>query len=177
MGFLTLLLPVFSTLIARIFPDPEKQAEANIELQKALNEAQAEAYKAQAIQDQGKQDIITTEMSKESWAANWRAYLMMICISIVGYNWVLVSLLNSFLGPFGYPIVSVPVPPELWTLVTIGLGGYIGKETMTNYTQAKYGQLDDTKFFDVLRKKIFKSGMTKEQVDAIEEALRAREGA
>lgn len=169
-----LLLPIFSTLIGKIFPDPEKAAEAQLAMQKALNEAQAEEYKAQAIQDEAKKDIIVTEMGT-SWAGNWRAYLMLCCISIIGYNWVVVSLLNAFLAPLHMPITAVPVPTELWTLVTVGLGGYIGKETMQSYSENKYGPTNDKKFFDVLRAKVFKSGMSQEQVSALEEALQARD--
>lgn len=168
MGFLA-LLPIFTTLIERLFPDKEKQDAAKLAMQQALNSAQA-------AQDAAKKDIITAEINSGSWASNWRAYLMMVCISIVGYNWIVVSLLNAVLAPLGTPITAVPVPPELWTLVTVGLGGYIGKETMTNYTQAKYGDVNDKKFFDVLRAKIFKSGMSQDQVEALEEALKARDG-
>lgn len=181
MGSLLLLMPIFQTLIDRIFPDKEKAAQASIEMQKALNEAQAEMYKAQAVQDEAKKDIITTEMNI-GWAGNWRAYLMMVCISIVAYNWIVVSLLNAFLAPLGVPITAVAVPPELWTLVTVGLGGYIGKETMQTYTTGKVEKArientpNDKKFYDIIRSKVFTSGMTQEQVDALQDALKARDG-
>ncbi len=177
MNFITLLAPIFGTLIERLFPDKAKQDEAKIAMQQALNEAQIEADKAQAIRDTAKAGIITAEINAGGWASNWRAYLMMVCIAIVGYNWIVVSLLNAFLTHWGAPIHAVDVPTELWTLITIGLGGYIGKETMTNYTQAKYGPVNDAKFFDVLRAKVFKSGMTQEQVAALEEALKVRDNA
>lgn len=166
MGALLALLPVLSSLIERIFPDKAEQDQAKIELQKALNEAEAKMAEAQ-------KDVITTEMSQGGFASQWRSYLMIICIAIVGYNWILVSFLNAFLKPLGMPIDPVAVPTELWTLVTIGLGGYLGKETVSNFSQAKYG--NDKKFYDILRQKVFKSGMTQEQVDALQEALKERD--
>jgi hypothetical protein len=169
MGALLALIPVFSKLIEKIFPDKAEQDQAKLELQKALNEASSKVIEAQ-------KDVITTEMNNGGFASQWRSYLMMICIAIVGYNWIIVSLLNAFLKPFGLPIESVPVPPELWTLVTVGLGGYLGKETMSAYSQAKYGPANDERFFSVLRQKIFKSGMTQDQVDVLEEALKQRDG-
>lgn len=179
MDFLAILSPIFSKLIERLLPDQEKQNEAKIALQQALNEANAELYKAQAVQDAAKKDIIVAEIQSKSIASNWRAYLMLVCIGIVGYNWILVSFLNAFLHFAGVQIAAVPVPTELWTLVSIGLGGYIGKETISNYSQNKYqgaSPQNDKVFFDILRKKIFKSGMTKEQVDALNQALEARDG-
>lgn len=176
MNFLTLLLPVFNTLIDKIFTSKSDRDQAMLEMQRALNEANQELYKAQAVENEAKKEIITTEISQGSWASNWRAYLMMVCISIVAYNWIIVSLFNAVLSPLGCPIMAVPVPPELWTLVTVGLGGYIGKETISTYSHNKYGPTNDKKFFDVLRSKIFKSGMTQEQVDALEQALKARDG-
>lgn len=184
MGFsalIGLLSPIFRDLIKRIFPDPEKQAKAQIELQKLLSEAQAEAYKAEAVENEAKKEIIITEI-QSNWAGQWRAYLMMICIAIVGYNWIIVSLLNAFLSPLGCPITPVPVPPELWTLVTVGLGGYIGKETMQTYSNNKLEQVkvtaqsNDEAFFDKLRKTLFKQGLTQEQVQVFNEALKARDG-
>jgi hypothetical protein len=184
MGFsalIGLLSPIFTDLIKRIFPDPEKQAEANIELQTLIGEAQVEAYKAEAAENEAKKDIITTEMHT-NWAGQWRAYLMMICIAIVGYNWIIVSLLNAFLSPLGFPITSVQVPPELWTLVTVGLGGYIGKETVQSYSNNKLEQTkvlsaaNDAAFFAKLRNTMFKQGLTQEQVEVFNEALKARDG-
>lgn len=166
----TALLPILSSLIDKLFPDPEKAAAAKLELQVELDKAAADMATSQ-------KEVITTEISSGSWASNWRAYLMMICISVVGYNWIIVSLLNAFLVPLGVPIVAVPVPPELWTVVGIGLGGYLGKETISNYSENKYnGTVDDKKFFDVLHAKLFKSGMTQEQVSILSEALKARDG-
>lgn len=167
MNFLA-LIPIFTTIFERLFPDKEKAAEAALAMQQAL-------YAAQAESDKAKRDIIVTELNSGSIASNWRAYLMLVCISIVGYNWMVVSLLNAFLAPLGCPITAIPVPTELWTLVSIGLGGYLGKETISSYSNAKYGAGNNEKFYDILRQKIFKSGLSQEQVTAIEDALKARD--
>lgn len=169
MPWLTALIPIFSTLIQRIIPDKAEQDKAMLEMQQALNEAQAKMTDAQ-------KDVITTEMNQKSIASNWRAYLMMICIAIVGYNWIVVSLLNAFLKPLGFPIDAVAVPPELWTLVTVGLGGYLGRETISTYSANKYGTIDDKKFYDILRQKVFTNGLTEQQVKDINAALKARDG-
>lgn len=176
MEFLTLLLPVFSTLITRLFPDKDKQEATMLALQQALNEAQIEADKAQAEQDSSKKDIITAEIDQNSWSGNWRAYLMLMCTAMIGFYWIGVPLLNLLLTPLGVAVHPFAVPDAAWTMATVGLGGYIGKETLGQYTTAKYGPANDEIFFDVLKQKVFKAGMTKDQIQAFEDALKARDG-
>jgi len=179
-AIIALLAPMFIDILKRVIPDPVKSAEAQQEMQKLLNEAAIEALKAEAIETEAKKEIIVAEMSKDSWAGQWRAYLMIICIAIVGYNWIVVSLLNAFLIPLGLPITALAVPPELWTLVTIGLGGYIGKETMQNYSAGKVEKAkaenppNDRAFFDTMRG-MFPKGMSAEQVELMHKALKARQ--
>lgn len=185
MGFaaiIGLLGPIFTDLIKRVFPDPEKQAEAELKLQELLSQAQVEAYKYDAVAMEAKKEVITTEMNTGGWAGQWRSYLMMTCISIVAYNWVIVSLLNAFLKPLGFPIESVAVPAELWTLVTVGLGGYLTKETMNTYAQGKVEKakaenpapiIDEDVLANALRSTVFTKGMTQKQWDAIKNAAKS----
>lgn len=167
MNFLS-LLPVFQTLIDRLLPDKEKADQAQIAMQKVLNEAQARSDEAQAKQIEAQKDVIVAELSKNNWASNWRAYMMMVCITMVAFNWFLAPLLNAFLGLLGAQITTIPIPPELWTLVTVGLGGYIGKETIQNYSENKY-KFDDKAFFSKLRQHGLLS--TQSQVDLFNDAL------
>jgi len=179
MGFeaiLGLLSPIFSDLIKRIFPDPEKQAEAEAKMQELLLQSQIEANKLDTTLIEGKKDVIVAEMNQGGWASQWRSYLMMTCISIVAYNWVIVSFLNAFLRPLGVPIEAVAVPPELWTLVTVGLGGYLTKETVNTYQQGRVEKakvenppayIDEDALAKALRKNLFKEGMTQPQWEAI----------
>lgn len=178
-AILGLLGPIFTNLITRIFPDPEKAAKAQIEMQRLLSEAQQEAYKAEAAAMDAKKEIITAEMNQGGWASQWRSYLMLVCISIVAYNWVIASFLNAFLRPLGLPVDVLPVPPELWTLVTVGLGGYLTRETVKTYSSAKVDKakaenpvpvIDEAALAASLRKSIFKNGMTEEQWTAIQKA-------
>jgi hypothetical protein len=180
MGFgaiLGLLSPIFSDLIKRIFPDPEKQAEAEARFQELALQAQQEADKVEEATIDAKKEIITTEMGQGGWASQWRAYLMMICVSVVAYNWIIVSFLNAFLKPMGLPISAEAVPPELWTLVTIGLGGYYTKEAVSIHSQGKVDTakanntsssvIDEDKLAKALRKNLFTSGMTEAQWQAV----------
>ncbi len=182
MGFaaiIGLLSPIFMDFIKRMFPDPEKQAEAQIELQKLLGAAQIEAYKADAVAMEAKKEVITTEMNQGGWAGQWRSYLMMGCIAMLLNHWLVTPFLNAILIPLGFPIAPTPLPPEFWTLLTVGLGGYLTKETMNVYSQGKVNKavaenpvpvIDEDVLASALRKKLFKDGFTQAQWDAIVQA-------
>lgn len=138
MEIFSLLSPILSNLINKIFPDPEKAQAAQLEMQKALNEAQVELYKAQAAENENRKDIIIAEINKTSVAANWRAYMMFGCVLMLLNAWMFTPILNAVLRPLGYPIELPPMPPEVFTLMTVGLGGYLGRETVSSYANAKY---------------------------------------
>lgn len=162
MNFLA-LIPVFQALIDRLFPDKAKQAEANVELQKVLSQAQAEADKAEASKIESQSKVLVAEASSQSYAArNWRPHLMYTLMLIVGYNFIAMPILKIF--AVNLPVI--PLPSELWTLLSIGLGGYIGKDMVSHYSQAKFS---DKRYFETM-KKLFPKGLTQQQVDVINEA-------
>lgn len=157
MNFLA-LLPIFSSLIDRIFPDKAKQDEAKIELQKALNEAAAQEIQA-------KKEIITAEISQGGWASQWRAYLMLSCSLMIVCNWLLVPLLNALLAWTGFHMQALAIPTEAWTLMSIGLGGYVGERTVEKYSANKY-QGSNKALFDAVRK-IKGAPLTQDDVENI----------
>lgn len=71
-------------------------------------------------------DVIKSEAASTSWlAANWRPILMLTFTYIIAHTYVLVPV-------FG--IRSVEIPPDMWTLLKIGIGGYVGGRTIEKVT-------------------------------------------
>lgn len=164
MNFLS-LLPIFNTLVERLFPDKEKAAEAAIELQKVLAQAQAQQDTANAAKMDAQSKVIVAEATSTSYAArNWRPHLMYCLMLTYPVNYVLFPVLRAF----GIEIPPLPIPTEYWTVLSIGLGGYIGVDGIKTYSNAKF---NNDKYFDVLRKKLFKNGLSQEQVDVLNEAV------
>lgn len=169
MNFLA-LLPIFNTLVDRILPDKEKQEQAKLELQKALNEAEAEQYKADAAKMESQSKVVVAETQSQSYAArNWRPHLMYCLMLTYPVNFVIFPLLRGF----GVEIPALQIPSEYWTILTVGLGGYIGNDIVGTYSKNKAH--NDKKFFEILKQKIFTQGLTQAQVETINEALKARE--
>ena len=89
------------------------------------------AIKLAVINAQGKlqnelvgyqKDIIIAEATGESWLQrNWRPILMLSIVAIVVNNYLLYPYLKLFFE--AAPILDLP--DKLWSLMQIGVGGYI----------------------------------------------------
>jgi hypothetical protein len=67
-------------------------------------------------------EVIQAEAKSDSWmASNWRPILMLTFTAIVAVNWLILPVVSWF-GPHLVPLV---LPPDMWDLLKIGVGGYI----------------------------------------------------
>lgn len=91
-----------------------KLVEAERDFHRTLLENQNEFAKTQAR-------VIQAEVASKTWlASNWRPILMLTFTYIIGHNYVI--------GPlFGLP--TLDIPPDMWDLLQLGIGGYIGGRT------------------------------------------------
>ncbi|MBF3825405.1 hypothetical protein ISF98_29125 [Burkholderia pseudomallei] len=70
---------------------------------------------------QGAQTV-RAEISSDSWLAkNWRPILMLLFGYIVANNYVIAPYMQAMF----HASLSVPIPPDLWELLKIGIGGYV----------------------------------------------------
>jgi hypothetical protein len=71
---------------------------------------------AQFAAEQAK--VVIAEAQSESWLTrNWRPILMLTFTYIIAHNFILAPM-------FGLP--SLPIPDQMWDLLKLGIGGYIG---------------------------------------------------
>lgn len=62
--------------------------------------------------------VIVAEAQSESWLTrNWRPLLMLTFTYIIAHNFVLAPL---------FSLASLPIPEQMWELLKLGIGGYIG---------------------------------------------------
>lgn len=115
MNPITPIIEIGSKLIDRIFPDPQQRAQAQLELLKMEQSGEIARMTEQS-------KVIVAEAQSESWLArNWRPLAMMNFIIIIFNNYILAQWLKTF----GFPVVIMDIPPKMWDLLEIGLGGYI----------------------------------------------------
>ena len=109
MSIVAALIPMLGDVARRVFPDKEAAAKAEQELTMALlaNQSQLEASAA---------DIVRTEAASKHWlAANWRPIIMLTFAGLIVARW------------FGWaaPDLSEAEYLKLWSIVELGLGGYV----------------------------------------------------
>ena len=151
---LNLLIGPLTTLIERIFPDKAEQDRAKSEMMVIL--AEAEAKQAEA-----KSKVIIAEARGESWLQrNWRPLTMLFFLVLLGSYW------------FGfapeYLINSPAIVDKLFTLLEIGIGGYIiGRSVEKTATKISTKQL-----FEALRRE--KGHLTQKDVDDVNRILKGK---
>lgn len=127
---LHLLIPAVSGLIGkaidRAVPDANQAAELK---GRVIAEAQAMA----TAELQGAVSIIKTEAGSEHWlAATWRPITMLTFVVIVANNYIIAPYFNAM---FGWS-VSLEIPPDMWDLLKIGLGGYVAGRSVEKAAKA-----------------------------------------
>ncbi len=72
--------------------------------------------------------IIVAEAKSQSWLArNWRPILMLTFNYIIAHNYI-------FAPMFGLEIR--PIPVDMWQLLKLGIGGYVGGRTLEKVVPA-----------------------------------------
>ena len=74
-------------------------------------------------------NIVLAEAKSEHWlTATWRPAMMYMFMFVIAIHIVIIPyFIIPVLWMIGYPIPVFPELPEhVWTLITIGLGGYVG---------------------------------------------------
>ncbi len=85
---------------------------------------------------QGAVDLIKAEEQGESpLQRNWRPILMLTIVAIVANNF----LIAPYLVAMGLHAPQLALPPELWNLMTLGVGGYIGGRSVEKAVTAWKG--------------------------------------
>lgn len=110
----TVLPSVFST-VDRVISGKEEAEKLKQEVQLALMASENEWKKSAS-------DVIKAEASSESWLArNWRPITMLCFTAIIFNNY----LLFPYMSLFGFPATMLDIPEGMWSLLTMGLSGYV----------------------------------------------------
>ena len=108
-------------LIDSLFTTTEEKAEANLKLLSMQQQGGLKELEASM-------NVIVAEAQSESWVTrSWRPIIMLMFGVIIANNYLLYPYLRLF-----WPDAPVlDLPPDLWALMKIGLGGYVvGRSTV-----------------------------------------------
>jgi len=97
-------------------------SEARALLDSKLIELETTLAQLKVKTDELRHNIIVAEIKSQSWLArNWRPILMLTIIAIVANNYIIFPYANLFTEK----VVMLTLPDHLWSLLKIGVGGYI----------------------------------------------------
>jgi hypothetical protein len=106
---ITAALDVGGKLIDRLWPDPAQRDQARLAMLEMVQRGELAEFTARA-------DIVKTEAASENWlASSWRPILMLTFGALIVARW------------FGWaaPNLSEAEYLKLWSIVELGLGGYV----------------------------------------------------
>ena len=93
------------------------------------NAVELEILKNQKSFEDLSANIVLAEAKSEHWLTSaWRPFTMVMFGFVIGINIIIIPyIVIPLLWMFGVPVPEfMPIPDQVWTLLTIGLGGYVG---------------------------------------------------
>jgi len=92
-----------------------KDPAEKLKLLNALQEAESKMMEAKA-------KTIVAEATSEHWlVASWRPITALVFVTIIANNYIIVPYLLAF----GYTVPTLEIPPNMWNLLTVMIGGYV----------------------------------------------------
>ena len=114
LGAVAPLAKILFNTIEKAVPDKDLQEKLKAQLQSQLLQSHTEELKAAA-------SIIEAEAKAGWFASSWRPLLMYVLIFILVWNYVIGPVIKVFTGA----VISFELPGDVWTLLNVGLGGYV----------------------------------------------------
>jgi hypothetical protein len=114
LGAVAPLAKILFNTIEKSVPDKDLQAKLKADLQTQLLQSSTQELKAAA-------SIVEAEAKAGWFTASWRPLLMYVLIFILVWNYIFGPIVKFFFGA----AITIDLPGDVWTLLQIGLGGYV----------------------------------------------------
>ena len=123
------LIPSIGRTIEKAVTDKDAASRLKAEIETLLITAQSSMVESQS-------KIIIAEAQGESWLQrNWRPVTMLTFVFIIANNYIFVP----YAVAFGSGVPMLDIPPGMWSLLTVGIGGYIGGRSYEKGLKIKNG--------------------------------------
>jgi len=120
MGLLSTIIGPITGIIDKAVPDADLRRKLKQDIRAKLIEQETTLVTAA-------RDVIVAEAQGGSWMQrNWRPMTMLTFAAIVANNY----LVAPYVQAFGGVAVVLEIPPGMWGLMTMGLGGYVVGRTL-----------------------------------------------
>jgi hypothetical protein len=132
MGLFALAGPIISLvskIVDKAVPDTDLAEKIKADLSSQI-------YALVETELKGAIQIILAEASGAWLQRNWRPILMLTIVAIVANNYLIAPYLDAAFG-FG---MQLSLPDKLWTLMTVGVGGYVGSRGIEKVAKIVKGE-------------------------------------
>ena len=104
-----------TNLVGQFVEDKDKANELETAIKRKLLSLE------QSVIDAQKEVIVAEATSQSFIARNWRPIMMLTFVFIIGNNYILFPYIKLF----GGTAMVLEIPPDMWGLLKIGVGGYV----------------------------------------------------
>ena len=119
---LGLLTAIAGPVIKGIFSTVDELVEDKDLAAELKNSLQARVMDMMKTEIESARDIIMAEANSDSFLAkNWRPITMLTFVTIIANNYIIYPYLQLFFNSGA----MLDIPPDMWGLLKIGLGGYV----------------------------------------------------
>lgn len=121
------ILGSVNDIIGKFVADPKDKIAAQLEVTKIGTDYQIQVLQADRDLAVQQASVVTAEAKSDSWLArNWRPITMLTFVFIIVWNYIVVGTIGAFVDR----IHVIEIPPDMWGLLKLGIGGYIGARTV-----------------------------------------------
>ena len=125
------LIPSIARSIEKFIPDKDLARQLTHEIASEVMSLQSTLVNAKA-------EIIVAEAQGQSWIQrSWRPMTMLTFVLIIANNYIIVPYVIAFSGPDVVPMLEIP--PGMWGLLTVGIGGYVGGRSAEKIMKMRNG--------------------------------------
>jgi len=119
------LIQAGTNLIKEYFPpdlSPSEKAKLQSGLAKIQNDLTQKVIDYSENEITQRVSVIKAEAEGDSWIQkSWRPITMLVFVFIIANNYILFPYIQLF----GGTATTLDIPPDMWSLLKIGLGGYV----------------------------------------------------
>ena len=119
------IIDIGSTIIDKIWPDAGEREKAKLRLVELQS-------RGELVEIESRLKVMLAEMSGNWLQRSWRPILMLTIIGIVANNY----LLYPYMALFWDEAPILDLPKQLWSLMELGLGGYVVGRSAEKVTKA-----------------------------------------
>lgn len=122
LGILQNAIKPVTDLIGEMHTSEEEKLKAMIEMEKVKNDLQVQILTVHNKEVESAKEVLLAEANGSWLQRNWRPVLMLSVVAIIVNNYILFPYMKMI---WPKAAVVLELPDGLWTLMQIGVGGYI----------------------------------------------------